>query len=177
MSFLSLHRSHICASRGAARESCRACWVRTRGHRQGLVRVYGCSYDCAMMCCKGGLSPKTTSYMLFRELEILFCMNLAVRVTYCSYATRHRGLEVKHLMLMLHALIPVLFAIRICRCCRKTKKGGASVLYAYRASLSEIPVCLAGTCQGVEFQNCILPSAYPDTHGGVGDVNGAQLNL
>jgi hypothetical protein len=51
-------------------------------------------------------------------------MNLAVRVTYCSYATRYRGLEVKHLMLMLHALIPVLFAIRICRCCRKTKKGG-----------------------------------------------------
>jgi len=30
MSFLSLHRSYICASRGAARESCPACWVRTR---------------------------------------------------------------------------------------------------------------------------------------------------
>jgi hypothetical protein len=85
--------------------------------------------------------------MLFRELEILSCMNLAVRVTYCSYSTRHRGLEEKHLMLMLHALILVRFAIRICRRCRKTETGGASVLYAYRASLSEIPVCLAGTAR------------------------------
>lgn len=170
MSFSSLIvRTFVQVARGAARESWPACWVRPRlrATDRGLVRVCGCSYDCAViMCCKGGLSPKTTSYMLFRELEILFCMNLAVRVTYCSYSTRqHRGLEEKHLMLMLHALIPVRLAIRICRCCRKTKKGGGSVLYAYRASLSEIPVCLAGTCQGVEFQNCILPSAYPDTHG------------
>jgi hypothetical protein len=32
-------------------------------------------------------------------------------------------------MLMLHALIPVRFAIRICRCCRKTQKGGGLRVY------------------------------------------------